>query len=190
MVTPGAPRFEHLREALGIGVATPRLSWKTVAPALWRQSAYQVEIVRGGTRWTGSRTESTESVLVPWPAQALASREHAEVRIKVFGAGEDGIETESEWSEPGLVEAGLLHPGDWSALPVGGAWPEEADSDDRRPALVRRTFRVGANVARARLYATAHGLYEAELNGRRVGDDTLSPAGPSTASGCATTPTT
>ena len=28
---------------------------------------------------------------------------------------------------------------------------------------------------RARLYATAHGIYEAELNGVRVGDDELTP---------------
>ena len=40
---------------------------------------------------------------------------------------------------------------------------------------MRRSFTVDGEVVRARLYASAHGLYEAELNGRRVGDDTLSP---------------
>ena len=45
---------------------------------------------------------------------------------------------------------------------------------DRQPAVpapyLRKTFFVGARVNRARLYATALGLYEAHLNGQRVGD--------------------
>jgi alpha-L-rhamnosidase len=39
---------------------------------------------------------------------------------------------------------------------------------------VRRAFAV-SDVASARLYVTAHGVYEAEINGRRVGEDTLNP---------------
>ena len=35
--------------------------------------------------------------------------------------------------------------------------------------------RCATGLARARLYATAHGLYEVELNGQRVGDDVLAP---------------
>jgi alpha-L-rhamnosidase len=41
----------------------------------------------------------------------------------------------------------------------------------RRP----RTAAAGRRVARARLYATALGLYEAHVNGRRVGADRLAP---------------
>ncbi len=40
---------------------------------------------------------------------------------------------------------------------------------------MRRVFRVDGEITRARLYATAHGLYDAEINGIRVGSDTLSP---------------
>lgn len=44
------------------------------------------------------------------------------------------------------------------------------------PAMrLRRTFAVPKPVARARLYATALGLYEIELNGKRVGDGLLTP---------------
>ena len=34
---------------------------------------------------------------------------------------------------------------------------------------------MDGDVASARLYATAHGIYVAEINGRRVGDDALAP---------------
>ncbi|GGZ83442.1 hypothetical protein GCM10010389_21600 [Streptomyces echinoruber] len=45
------------------------------------------------------------------------------------------------------------------------------------PVQLRRDFRPPAarRVARARLYATALGLYEAHVNGRRVGTDRLAP---------------
>ena len=175
MVTPSAPRFEHHLVALGIGEPTPRLSWKTTAEPGWRQSAYQLELTRGGTVWTGARTESDESVLVPWPAAPLDSREQVSARVRVFGSTPDGTATDSPWSEPGVVEAGLLTPADWTAAAVGGAWPEQPDTDERRPSLVRRAFTAHGPVTSARLYASAHGLYEAELNGVRVGDDTLSP---------------
>ncbi len=49
------------------------------------------------------------------------------------------------------------------------------DKKQRQPASVlRRRFHVGA-VQEARLYITCHGLYEAVLNGRRVGDFVLAP---------------
>lgn len=40
---------------------------------------------------------------------------------------------------------------------------------------LRREFRLGSPVRRARLYATALGVYELHLNGRRVGADHLAP---------------
>jgi alpha-L-rhamnosidase len=40
---------------------------------------------------------------------------------------------------------------------------------------LRRTFIVKTNIAKARLYATALGVYEASLNGHRVGDRLLDP---------------
>jgi alpha-L-rhamnosidase len=171
MVTPGSPRFEHHRVALGIGEPAPRISWKTVAASGWRQTAYELEVTRGIDVWASGAIDSGESVLVPWPAPPLRSRERASVRVRVWGAQGPP----SQWSEPGLVETGLLTPEDWIASPVGAAWPEEADSDDRRPPLVRKAFAAARPVTTARLYVSAHGLYEVELNGHRVGDDALSP---------------
>ena len=170
-VTVAAPRIEHHRDPLGIGEAAPRISWRIAeAPAGWVQTAYRLLIERdaGSSR---HEVSGDDQVLVPWPESPLVSRERAVVRVQVAGA--DGL-----WSDPSparTVEASLLEPTDWTARPVGARWLEPRESDERRPSLVRRSFTVDGEVARARLYATAHGLYEAELNGRRVGDDTLSP---------------
>ncbi len=138
----------------------------------WRQQAYEVEVTRNGRVWTSGRIESVDSILVPWPAgQPLASRESATVRVRVWGPGP----TASVWSAAATVEAGLLSPADWSAQPVGCSWAEDADSDQRRPALLRRSFDARGPVAAARLYVSAHGLYEVEINGQRVGNQALSP---------------
>ncbi|GAA1957303.1 family 78 glycoside hydrolase catalytic domain [Microbacterium deminutum] len=171
-VTVSHPHFEHHRIALGIGERRPRLSWRvTDAPEGWRQSAYRVETTRGSSAPEVFDVVSAEQVLVPWPGTPLRSRERVSVRVSVRGA--DGVWADA--SPAAVVEAGLFEPSDWQAQPVGGSWPEDADSDDRRPPLVRREFTVDGEVAKARLYASAHGLYEAELNGARIGDDALSP---------------
>ena len=75
-------RFEHHRDALGVGERAPRLSWRVAsAPDGWRQAAYELEI--DSARY---RVGSPESVLVPWPAAPLASRDRRTVRVRVTGA--------------------------------------------------------------------------------------------------------
>ncbi len=165
------PRIEHHRDPFGIGEPSPRLSWviESAEPG-WVQAAYRVGIERpGATRLYEVR--GAEQVLVPWPDEPLRSRERVTVRVWV--QGRDGAW--SEPSSPAVVEAGLLEASDWIARPIGALRPEDPHSDQRRPSLVRTTFTARAGLVRARLYATAHGVYEAELNGRRVSDDTLSP---------------
>src|SRR6478752_3357036 len=166
-----APRIEHHREPLGIGERMPRLSWRiAAAPAGWRQTAYRVELEQHGATAT-HEVDSAEQVLVDWPGEPLRSRERVAVRIAVRGPDGDW----SAASPTTTLEAGLLEPSDWAARPVGALRNENPHSDERRPSLVRRGFDVRDGLVRARLYATAHGVYEAELNGQRVGDDTLSP---------------
>src|SRR3954447_21166048 len=78
-----ALRFEHHREPFGIGERRPRLSWKvaTSAPG-WRQSAYELEMGDGaGDPWRSGRVAADESVLVPWEAPELRSRERRAVRV-------------------------------------------------------------------------------------------------------------
>lgn len=171
MTTVSAPRIEHHREPFGIGEARPRLSWTVAdAPTGWQQTRYAITVLRDHGEATFT-VDSGEQVLQPWPSAALRSRERVAVRIAVCGT--DGV-----WSAPSAateLEVGLLAPRDWTAHPVGADLDEDPESDARRATLVRRGFRIDGEVAHARLYATAHGLFEAEINGTRVGTDTLSP---------------
>ncbi|GAA1962804.1 alpha-L-rhamnosidase [Kitasatospora viridis] len=148
--------FEYLRDPVGVGVARPRLSWitETTTPN-WTQRAYEIE-----ARGEVVRVESAESVLVEWPFAPLESRERVTVGVRV--AGPDGEWT--DWARAD-VEAALLRTDDWSAVFVS---PGEGS-------LLRREFQVRPGLRSARLYATALGVYEAELNGSVVGDHVLAP---------------
>ncbi|MET8980030.1 family 78 glycoside hydrolase catalytic domain [Streptomyces sp. NPDC004539] len=165
MSVPVRLRVEHLDTPLGLHLPRPRLSW-TLPAGSRVQLAHRV---RTGT-WDSGRVESDRSVLVPFEGPATRSGERVEWQVKVWtDAGESG------WSAPSWWEAGLLDPADWTAR-----WIEPSESAPGEPGgrpahLLRRTFTVPAPVARARLYATAHGVYEAYLNGRRVGDLELTP---------------
>ncbi len=172
-VTVARVRFEHTRDTLGIGAARPRLSWviETDRPG-WLQVAYEVAVLapEGHVRDSTGRVSSGESVLVAWPFAPLRSRERVSVRVRVWG--DDG--SASDWSDAYPVEAGLLHSDDWSARFIAPGWAEDTSRPGPSP-MVRCEFTIKPGLARARLYVTALGVYDAEINGMRVGDEVLSP---------------
>jgi alpha-L-rhamnosidase len=165
--------FEHNPDALGIGTVRPRVSWSVdTTHAGWQQEAYEMEVydASGHLRGQTGRVESDQSVLVSWPFVVLHARERLAIRIRVWGI--DGLC--SEWSDPASVEVGLLHPEDWSAQFVTVPWKE--DPTQAQPAtFLRREFKVSEHLSYARLYITALGVYEAEINGQHVGDHILAP---------------
>ena len=166
-------RFEHLPDPLGIGVDRPRLSWMISTTAKnWRQAAYELQAATADEQPRGQtgRVESAESVLVPWPFAPLRSRERLVMRVRVWG--QDG--STSDWSRPARVEAGLLQPADWTAAFITPDWDEDTSRANPGP-LLRREFEVRAGVRQARLYISALGLYEAQLNGAPLGDQVLAP---------------
>ncbi|KFY18191.1 hypothetical protein V492_00089 [Pseudogymnoascus sp. VKM F-4246] len=170
--------FENTHSLLAIGHAKPRLSWRFAAgyPSVrdWKQRAYELEIRRGAGERTAESysVESGDSVLVPWPSAALESRDVVQVRVRAFG-GESGDAT--EWSVWVTGEAGLLDQSDWSAKLITNP---EVDEGPLRPVLFRRAFSLGSKqgeVAKARLYTTACGVYEAHINGKRIGNEAMAP---------------
>ncbi|MBN9393290.1 MAG: glycoside hydrolase family 78 protein [Chloroflexi bacterium] len=167
-----ALRFEHHPDGFAVGLAAPRLSWTVAAPGAWQQAAYEIELHNpgGGLRETTGRVESSESVLVTWPFAPLQSREQALLRVRAWSS--DGQAT--DWGKLVPLEATLLAAQDWTARFVTPDWEEDTSKVQPAPFL-RREFNVKAGVAQARLYITALGLYEAQLNGAVVGDHVLAP---------------
>jgi|SRR5690242_2533935 len=161
--------FEHYRQAFGIAEASPRISWRFESTAVdWEQTGYEIEITRDEVpRIFGAN--STESTLVSWPDEPLSSSESVTIRTRAFGSG-----SATSWSVAVSVEVALLD-GDWA-----GEIPIAADRDTEfntthKPILFRKGFGVNSTIASARLYVTGLGIYEAKINGQRVGDHIRAP---------------
>jgi alpha-L-rhamnosidase len=180
-------RLEHHEEGrLGIGESRPRLSWRYErAAAGFQQTCVEVEITISSPGHAAEVSThqllGAEQVLVPWPGRDLRSRERVQVRVR--SSTPHGASTghdpstgagRSAWSPAVSAEVGLLHRTDWQARFVGP--PEDGKPDvDLRPARLRAEFETPQDVVSARLYLSAHGLVQAEVNGRRVGDEELTP---------------
>ncbi len=163
-------RVEHRPDALGIQNASPRLSWCIEGDGAASQRAYEVRMTRADSSIEVARIERPEQILVRWPFAALNSREAVTVDVRVELT--DG--TVTSWSPSLTIEAGLLDASDWKAQFISPSLT--AGHDAPRPAALMRTeFRSDDHVIKARLYATAHGIYSMTLNGVPVGDQELTP---------------
>ncbi|HZG57368.1 glycoside hydrolase family 78 protein [Paenibacillus sp.] len=169
-------RCEYRRQPLGIDVRRPRISWKLSADERGElQTAYRIQVAAddgfASPIWDSGKVESDESVHVELPAFILERRKRYYFRVQAWSrAGEP-----SPWSETSFWETGMLESSAWTAnwiaAPKGSP---DAEEPEQCP-MLRRGFAVDGEVTSARIYATARGLYELELNGRRVGDACFAP---------------
>ncbi|MBD8517449.1 family 78 glycoside hydrolase catalytic domain [Plantibacter sp. CFBP 8804] len=160
----GRLRAETRDDSPAVATPTPRLSWTVeTGGSDWVQAWAELRDGSGVT----ARVEGRDSVLVSWPFTPLAPDEVRTVEVRAAStAGE-----ETPWSEPTVVEAAFLADGAWTARFIGLAAPERP----AQPIRVRRTFTVGGPVRRARLFWTALGAAEPQLNGMPASEDVLSP---------------
>jgi alpha-L-rhamnosidase len=192
-IIPSHLRCEYRVDPLGIDERAPRLSWALESEGRAQtQSAYRV-LVAGSEGdleaeenllWDSGRVESNRSVGIEYEGEKLRSGARCVWSVRVW----DGLGNPSPYGRPAVFEMGLLDDSDWE-----GAWisPGEDPSQEVEPPTgdeyddvgmsltpspyLRKEFRLEKPVRRARLYATARGVYEVYANGVRVGDDVLAP---------------
>jgi alpha-L-rhamnosidase len=190
-LTPAGLRCAYLVNPLGVAPDRIALSWELDGPGAGRrQAGYQVQVAAApagaglswdSPGWDSGRVDSGECSDVRYGGPALQRGGRYAWRVRVF---EDG-QGEPAWSEPAWFEV-ELDPAGWQAAWIGRAQvresftPPTGSFDPMRHALhpapyLRRSFSADGPVAAARLHITALGLYEARLNGQRVGDAVLAP---------------
>jgi alpha-L-rhamnosidase len=114
--------------------------------------------------------EGAESVLVEWPFGDIAAGELVEVDVRV--TGNDGGTT--GWSAPLALVGGYVD-SPWQAQAIGLPSAAGEEPPLGQPGQLRHEFTVGEGLAKATLFATAHGVYQAEINGSEVDDQILKP---------------
>ncbi|KAM0494970.1 hypothetical protein ACHAP8_008348 [Fusarium lateritium] len=172
-------RFEHYQpcNTLGVQDARPRISWKILHDdTCSTQNGYDVELTKYGPSQevqdvSMASHQSRKNILTEWPfKESLESREHVSIRVRAWD--EQGKKT--AWSEPAHLEVGLLHRSDWTCQRITAPWAQKSTQAGPED-LFRNQFVLPDKPIQARLYITAQGIYEAEINGQRVGDHFLAP---------------
>ena len=162
---------ENLANPIGIDIQQPRFSWQLVSEQRnVSQTAYEI-IVNGakGAVWKSGKVNTDQSVHVPYAGTALQSGKKYTWKIRVW----DNQGTPSTWSEPAIFQTAMFNTSDWKAKWIEAGFAE--DSINRPAQYFRKQFSAGKKIATATAYITAHGMYEAEINGKRVGDAYLTP---------------
>ncbi len=168
-------RCNHLEQPLGLHDPAPRLSWRLATDGRRgaRQTAFRLIVstrrLGASDLWDSGRVRSDATQEIVYRGRALASRQRAWWRVEVWDE-----KNRRSASAPACWEAGLLARTDWRGSWIGAALAGGPETGAPSPYL-RTIFNVSRQVVAARLYATALGLYEFHLNGRRVGQDVFTP---------------
>ncbi|MDE6055170.1 MAG: family 78 glycoside hydrolase catalytic domain, partial [Lachnospiraceae bacterium] len=94
---------------------------------------------------------------------ALRPRTRYYYRVEVFGESGECAESETAWFETGKMSEV------WEASFIG------MEAEDTCHPVFFKDFTTGKEVSSARIYVTGLGLYEAYLNGTKIGEDYLAP---------------
>ncbi len=159
-------KTEYLVNPMGIDIQNPRLMWNC----------------EGGIKQTAFRIIAKSDRKIVWDSgKVLSSSMHADYPLTLASRGRiewsvtlwDENDLDGEPSETAFFETGLLSASDFTAKWISGKY--RVNKKKRYPVDCFKKQFAAQNVAKARLYITACGLYEAKINGQRVGNFVLAP---------------
>lgn len=152
-------KTEYLKNPIGIDIKSPRIFWNCEGGK--KQTAYRIV----ADNWDSGKVESG-SMYAEYPKE-MKPCERVNYKIKLW----DENDVEGEWSETASFEYGIK---EWQAKWISGDYI--VDKKKRYPVdCFKRDFQLNKDIKSARLYITACGIYEATLNGDRVGNFILAP---------------
>ena len=163
-------QVENLSHPIGVGTAKPLLSWRLEGGKRnVSQTAYEIRLYdRKSLIWSSEKVDGSQSLAVEYGGRLLSSDTRYYWRVGIW----DGNDEVSGWSAIDSFQTGLLNKEDWQAKWITPGFKE----DSKRPSpLLRKEFTAKKEIASATAFITAHGMYEAQINGHRVGDAYLTP---------------
>lgn len=160
---------EHLVNPIGMDEQKPRFSWRAEDVGAAAQSARRIVVTApdGATVWDSGLVPGDVSTCVPYTGSALKPFTRYAWRVEADFGGKTVASSENAWFETGFLDGAWKHSSWISAMSGQGAF--------RPPMRLARAFTVTKPLKRARLYATALGLYKPFVNGQAITDDRLLP---------------
>ncbi len=166
---------EGFENPLGFYDAKPSFSWQLPDDeGVKAQTAYRVVAASEASMlpndadlWDSGRIASDQSTFLPYAGKPLTSRQRVHWQVMFW----DDQDRPSTWSATAHFELGLLETADWQA-----EWIKlDAGQAPFVPQYLRREFTLNEAPKTARIYITAKGLYDLHLNGKKVGNDFMTP---------------
>ena len=160
-------RIEYRNNPIGIDILRPRFSWKLESEQTdTMQTAYQIQVISGGEMiWDSGCRKSDQSVLVEYEGLPLQAEAVYEYRAIVWDNHGEMAEAGGNF-ETGLL-AGTAFQAQWITHPF--------EQEETACPVFTKTVNLAKPVKRARIYATALGTYEIQINGKKVGDTFFAP---------------
>lgn len=161
-------RTEYRENPIGLTEKAPRFSWKIESDEKDTvQTSYEIKVTdeNGKLVWDSGKKISDQSVLISYEGEALAGETFYSVEVTVAD-NHGNVE-----SVEGSFETGIFNQTEFKAQMITSDFPEEETACP----VFGKTFAIDKKVKKARLYATAHGVYEVTLNGQTVGDYRMAP---------------
>ena len=161
-------RTEYRENPIGLTDKAPRFSWKIESEEQNTiQTAYEINVTdeNGNVVWNSGKKASDQSVLVAYDGEAL--KDEMLYKVEVSVADNHGNVESIE----GTFETGIFDNTEFIAKMLTSDFTEEETACP----VFGKTFAIDKKVKKARLYATAHGVYEVTLNGQTVGDYRMAP---------------
>ena len=161
-------RTEYRENPIGLTDKAPRFSWKMESEEKdTLQTAYEIKVTdeNGNVVWNSGKKASDQSVLIPYEGEKLADEMLYKVEVSVAD-NHGNVE-----SIEGTFETGIFDNTEFTAKMITSDFPAEETACP----VFGKTFAIDKKVKKARLYATAHGVYEVTLNGQTVGDYRMAP---------------
>lgn len=160
-------RVEYQKDPIGLDVTKPRFSWKIQSEKTdTMQTGYQIQVIGAGQMiWDSGRQASDRSVLVEYGGPSLGAESIYEYRVILWDNHGEMAEADGSF-ETGLL-AGTNFKAQWITHPFA--------KEETACPVFRKELSLRQKVKRARLYATALGVYEAKIDGGKVGDAFFAP---------------
>jgi alpha-L-rhamnosidase len=160
----------NLTNPVGTGNTKPTFSWQLISSKRnVQQTAYEIKVHTAKQLvWQSGKVISGQSVHVPYEGENLQSGKKYTWQVRVW----DNSGKPSAWSLPANFQTALLNSSDWKAQWITPGYQEDAL---RASPLFRKQFNAEKKIVSATAYITAHGMYEAQINGQRIGDAYLTP---------------
>lgn len=156
---------------------SPRFSWKLESDSrnVVQKNFHILAESEGRTIWDSGKVESVRSQRILYDGKPLKSRQTVTWKVSVTVVDSVG-RYEEAMSKSARFRMGLLERKDWQAKWIEPECPETAMEEWDRPApYLRREFAVRPGLKEARIYQTAHGLYETWMNGQLCTEDKFKP---------------